>query len=170
MGTHGHAGSDRNVDFAVITVSDTRTTDDDSSGAEIIGILEGRGHRLAAYEIVPDDGARVVEAVARAAAGADAVILSGGTGIAPRDNTYEAVCGLLDKRLDGFGELFRMLSYREIGAAAMASRALGGVMGTTVVFALPGSTAACRLGTEELIAPELGHLTGLLAGGGTDGG
>ncbi len=153
------------VDFAVVTVSDTRTRDDDSSGAAIIEILEGHGHRLALYEIVSDDPGRVRQAIVRAAV-VQAVIINGGTGVAPRDNTYEAVCGLLDKRLDGFGELFRMLSYGQIGSAAMASRAVGGVVGTTLVFALPGSTAGCRLGTEKLIAPELGHLAGLLAGGG----
>lgn len=164
MSAHGHRGGGREVGFAVITVSDTRNEENDASGAAIIESLEGRGHRLVAYEIVPDDATRVADAIARLSTEARAVVLSGGTGIAPRDNTYEAVCGLLDKRLDGFGELFRMLSYREIGSAAMASRAVAGVVGTTLVFALPGATAACRLGSEELIGPELGHLSDLLMG------
>ena len=152
------------VDFAVVTVSDTRSADDDDSGAEIKRLLGQAGHRLRGYEIVPDDPGRVAAAIARLAGEVDAVIVNGGTGIAPRDNTYEAITGLIDKRIDGFGELFRMLSYQQIGTAAMASRAVAGLVGQAVVFSLPGSTAACRLACEKLIVPELGHLCSLSGG------
>jgi molybdenum cofactor biosynthesis protein B len=90
------------------------------------------------------------------------VLLSGGTGIAPRDTTYEAVVGILDRRLDGFGELFRSLSYQQIGAAAMLSRAVAGTLRSTIVFAMPGSTAACELAIDRLVLPELSHIVGLL--------
>jgi molybdenum cofactor biosynthesis protein B len=92
----------------------------------------------------------------------EAVVLSGGTGIAPRDTTYEAVAGVLERRLDGFGELFRALSYQEIGPAAMLSRAVAGTLRATIVFAMPGSTAACELAVERLVLPELAHIVGLL--------
>jgi molybdenum cofactor biosynthesis protein B len=92
-----------------------------------------------------------------------AILITGGTGIAPRDTTHEAVCGVLEKKLDGFGELFRALSYQEIGAAAMLSRAVAGVRGKTVVFSMPGSTAAVRLAMEKLVVPALAHVVGLLA-------
>ncbi len=113
---------------------------------------------LAGYRIVPDEPARVRDALAAAAAaGAEAVIVNGGTGISGRDRTYEAVAGLLEKRIDGFGELFRMLSFQEIGSAAMLSRAVAGAWQGRAVFSVPGSTAAVRLAWEKLIGPELGH-------------
>ena len=113
--------------------------------------------------IVRDDPALVREAVVALVARGDidAVITNGGTGIAARDNTYEAVSQLLDKRIDGFGELFRMLSFGEIGAAAMLSRAVAGTVGSTALFCMPGSTAACRLAMERLIIPQLGHVAAL---------
>jgi len=148
----------------VVTVSDSRSAADDSSGAAISERLEAEGHRRVAYEIVADEPALVASAIGRLAAEADAVITNGGTGIAPRDNTYEAVAGLLEKRMDGFGELLRMLSYEEVGSAAMASRAVAGTIGSCLIFSLPGSTAACRLATDRLIAPELGHLCALVGG------
>jgi molybdenum cofactor biosynthesis protein B len=149
---------------AVLTVSDTRTVDSDGSGAAIRERLEAAGHRVDDYAIVPDEPAEVAARVRELVAGGaiHAVILNGGTGIAARDNTYEAVTGLLEKRIDGFGELFRALSYEEIGSSAMLSRAVAGVVGTTIVFALPGSTAACELALDRLIVPELGHIAKLL--------
>ncbi|TFH25514.1 MAG: molybdenum cofactor biosynthesis protein MoaB [Myxococcales bacterium] len=149
---------------AVLTVSDTRTVDSDGSGAAIRERLEAAGHRVDDYAIVPDEPAEVAARVRELVAGGaiHAVILNGGTGIAARDNTYEAVTGLLEKRIDGFGELFRSLSYEEIGSSAMLSRAVAGVVGTTIVFALPGSTAACELALDRLIVPELGHIAKLL--------
>jgi molybdenum cofactor biosynthesis protein B len=120
---------------------------------------------VAGRRIVPDERAAIGRAVQEAIddPAVDAVILSGGTGLAPRDVTYETVRDLLAKPIDGFGELFRMLSFEEIGAAAMLSRAVGGVTARTAIFALPGSSKAVELGVTRLIAPELGHLLGLIA-------
>lgn len=150
----------RSVAVAWITVSDTRTAADDEGGAVGRGLLEGAGHVVRDYRILQDDPQAVRAAVLGLAGRSDlrAVILSGGTGISPRDRTYEAIASLLERRLDGFGELFRSLSYEEIGAAAMLSRAIAGLVGEKVVFSIPGSTAAVRLALEKLILPELGHL------------
>ena len=144
----------------VITVSDTRTMETDTSGRTIADLLGGAGHVVHGRTILKDDPAQVAAAVERCIAdpAIDAVITTGGTGITSRDSTYEALDALLDKRLDGFGELFRMLSYPEIGAAAMLSRATAGLAGRTIVIALPGSEHAVRLGMEKLVLPELGHL------------
>ena len=146
--------------LAILTVSDTRTPESDTSGREIRRLLEESGHRVVDYRILPDEPAEVRAAVEGwlSADGCDGVVVSGGTGISARDRTYEALTDLVEKRLDGFGELFRMLSYSEIASAAMLSRAMGGVVGRRVLFCLPGSTAAVRLGMEKLILPELGHL------------
>ncbi len=159
---HKRAGA-RAVPCAVVTVSDTRTEADDASGGVVCEALEAGGHRVVAYEIVADDPGHVADVVRALAANEHcaAVVLNGGTGIGTRDNTYEAVSGVLTKRLDGFGELFRALSYREIGPAAMLSRAIAGLVGNTAVFSVPGSPAACRLAMRELIVPELGHLVAL---------
>jgi len=150
----------------VLTVSDTRTEETDGSGARIRALLTAAGHRVAAYAILPDDPDRVRARVAEwiAAPDVEAVIVNGGTGLAPRDTTYEAIAGLLEKRLDGFGELFRVLSYAEIGAAAMLSRAIAGVAAGTVVASLPGSTAAVELGITKLLVPQLGHMVALVRG------
>ena len=152
------------VDCAVITVSDTRAPDTDTSGTLIRELLMKSGHRVIGYEIVPDEPSRVRERVAALCSGGacQAVILTGETGLAPCDTTYEGVASLLEKRIDGFGELFRMLSFQEIGAAAMLSRAVAGVCRGTVVFSLPGSTAAVHLAMERFILPQLGHIVWLL--------
>jgi molybdenum cofactor biosynthesis protein B len=142
----------------VVTISDTRTPANDSSGDAIAAALQANGHRLAGRRIVPDDPAAVREAVTSQAGTVHAIITTGGTGITSRDSTYEAIAALLDKRLDGFGELFRMLSYEAVGSAAMLSRACAGTVGRTVVFALPGSEPAVRLAMTKLILPELGHV------------
>jgi molybdopterin adenylyltransferase len=149
----------------VITVSDTRDLASDRSGQRALDLLTEAGHEVRARDIVTDDRAAITALVEAGIANAeiDAIILTGGTGIAPRDVTYEAVEALLEKPLQGFGELFRSLSYAEIGSAAMLSRAVGGVAGRTLIFALPGSTKAVELGIRKLIAPELGHAVGLLA-------
>jgi len=146
--------------LALLTVSDTRSERDDGSGAAARRLLEGAGHRVVDYRILPDDPPRIREQLERwiARDDCDAVITNGGTGISPRDRTYEAVVGLLDQRLDGFGELFRMLSWDQIGSAAMLSRAVGGIARGKPVFSLPGSSAAVELALERLIVPELGHL------------
>ncbi len=156
---HHHAAPDR-IACAVLTVSDTRTAESDTSGALIRELLAGVGHAVLDYRIVPDDASRISELLLEWVADdrVQAILSNGGTGIAGRDNTYEAIAGVLEKRIDGFGELFRMLSYEDIGAAAMLSRAIGGIRGNTVILAMPGSTNAVRLAMERLILPELDHL------------
>ena len=144
----------------VLTVSDTKAADTDTSGAIIRELLTGAGHRVVDSRIVRDEPIDVARLVREACTRPDvqAVILTGGTGITSRDSTYEAVDALLDKRLPGFGELFRMLSFQEIGAAAMLSRAQMGLHARRIVISLPGSPNACRLALEKLVIPELGHL------------
>lgn len=143
----------------IITISDTRTPETDSSGAAIRAALNAAGHRVVRYAVVPDDSERITALISQyREQGCQVIITNGGTGIARRDSTFEAVDGLLEKRLPGFGELFRMLSYADIGAAAMLSRATAGVAGGSLIFALPGSTAAVQLALEKLILPELEHL------------
>jgi molybdenum cofactor biosynthesis protein B len=142
----------------VLTISDTRTADIDTSGDAIAQALASAGHELAGRQIVRDDPSAVRDVVRTQAAQVQVIVTTGGTGITARDSTYEAISTLLDKRLDGFGELFRMLSYEEIGSAAMLSRACAGSIGTTAIFSLPGSEAAVRLAMEKLILPEIGHV------------
>ena len=144
----------------VVTVSDSRTEETDTSGRAARELVEAAGHVVAGYRIVKDEPAEVAAIIRRIADEriADVVVTNGGTGITARDSTYEAVVGLLDKTLDGFGEIFRMLSFAEIGSAAMMSRAIGGVHKHVAVFALPGSTGAVKLALTKLIIPELGHL------------
>ena len=144
----------------VLTVSDTRTEETDTSGRAIRELLTGAGHAVTGYAIVRDEPAEVAAKVRARVddAATQVIITTGGTGISSRDATYEAVNALLEKRLDGFGELFRMLSFQEIGPAAMLSRATAGTAGRTAIFVLPGSLAAVRLAMEKLIVPELGHV------------
>lgn len=144
----------------VLTVSDTRTDETDTSGQAIIELLRSAGHQLAGKAIEKDEPARVAELVRQQAviADVDAIITTGGTGLTSRDSTFEAIDVLLQKRLPGFGELFRMLSYHDIGAAAMLSRACAGTIGRVVVISLPGSEKAVRLAMTKLVIPELGHL------------
>jgi molybdopterin adenylyltransferase len=149
----------RSIRIFVVTASDTRGEAEDESGAFLRAAAAEAGHVVAGYRLVKDEPAEIRAALDEAArAGAEAVVVNGGTGIAARDRTYEAVAGLLEKRLDGFGELFRMLSFPEIGSAAMLSRAVAGVWDGRVVFSVPGSRAAVRLAWERLIAPEVGHV------------
>lgn len=146
--------------FAVLTVSDSRTPETDGSGDAIRRLAAAAGHRVVVSRIVPDEQAAVRAAVREllAADGVDMLVASGGTGFAPRDVTCEAVAPLLERRVDGFGELFRMLSWEEIGSAAMLSRAVAGLAHDTLIFALPGSRAGVWLALEKLILPELAHL------------
>ncbi|WP_028987841.1 MogA/MoaB family molybdenum cofactor biosynthesis protein [Thermicanus aegyptius] len=150
----------KNISCKVITVSDTRTEMTDRSGKKIIALLEENGHTVSSYVIVPDEYGKIKEEIGAGLSSpkVEAILINGGTGISPRDTTYEVVHDLLDKRLDGFGELFRYLSYHEIGSAAMLSRAIAGVVGKKVIFSTPGSTAAVQLAMEKLILPELPHL------------
>jgi molybdopterin adenylyltransferase len=146
------------VRCAVLTISDTRAPETDVSGRTIVELLEGAGHVVAKRQILRDEPKDVHDAVLAQIGGVDVVITSGGTGITSRDSTYEAVANLFDKRIDGFGELFRMLSYPEIGSAAMMTRACAGVARGTAIFILPGSEHAVRLAITRLILPELGHV------------
>jgi len=156
---HRAAATD-GVGFAVLTISDTRTRDDDSSGRLIREHLDFRGHDLKGYEIVRDEEYRI-RAVLEDwldKPAIEAIIINGGTGIAGRDVTYPIISGLIEKEMPGFGEIFRMLSWHEVGAASMLSRATAGVANDTVIFSLPGSVNAVRLALEKLIGPELGHI------------
>jgi molybdenum cofactor biosynthesis protein B len=154
------AHSPQVVNCAVITVSDTRTLENDTGGQTVIDFLRSAGHHIAAREIIPDEPQwmRAILYQLAARADIDAILLTGGTGIGSRDRTYETVSGLMTKTLPGYGEIFRVLSFQEIGAAAMLSRAVGGVIGKVVVLTMPGSPAGVRLAMEKLIVPELGHL------------
>jgi molybdenum cofactor biosynthesis protein B len=144
----------------VLTVSDTRTEANDTGGQAIRELLEGAGHSVSGHAIVKDEPSQVTAIVRTQLAdpATQVIISTGGTGISARDTTYEAVTGLLEKRLDGFGELFRMISFHQIGSAAMMSRATAGTVGRKAIFVLPGSPAAVRLAMEKLIVPELGHV------------
>ena len=145
---------------AVITVSDTRTLENDTGGQGVIDRLMAAGHTIVHREIVPDEPNRMRPLLFSLAArdDIDAILLTGGTGITSRDQTYETVSGLLEKPLHGYGEIFRMLSYQEIGPACMLSRAVGGLIGRKVVLTMPGSPAAVRLAMEKIIIPQLPHL------------
>jgi molybdenum cofactor biosynthesis protein B len=153
------AHAPRSVRCFVVTVSDTRTEATDTSGRAIVDLLEAAGHTVAGRTIVRDDADLVRDTIVRQlASDVQAIITTGGTGITSRDSTYETISSMLQKRLDGFGEIFRMLSYEQIGAAAMMSRACAGLVAGRIVVALPGSEAAVRLAMEKLLVPELGHM------------
>ncbi len=148
------------MNCALITVSDTRSPETDLSGQLIKELILSAGHAVGEYSIVKDEPIEIrtqLELLAQRP-DVDAVIFNGGTGIAPRDTTYDAIENLLEKLLPGFGELFRWLSYQEIGSRALASRAVAGVYQSKLVFSIPGSTAAVKLAVEKLILPELVHL------------
>ena len=150
------------IGCGVITCSDTRTSDTDTSGQLIQDLLTRAGHRMNAYHVVKDEPVEVGKLVRQLGetADLDAIIINGGTGISRRDSTFEAVDGLLEKKLTGFGELFRYLSYKDIGSSAMLSRAVAGLYKGKVVFSIPGSSGAVRLAMEALILPELPHIVG----------
>ena len=154
------AHAPKSVGCFILTVSDSKTPETDTSGSLIRELLEKAGHAVVGSAVVKDEPSEVRAVIRSQAAdpGVQAIIMTGGTGITSRDSTFESVEALLDKRLTGFGELFRFLSYQEIGPAAMLSRAQAGVSQGRIVFSLPGSPNACRLALEKLILPELGHL------------
>jgi molybdenum cofactor biosynthesis protein B len=157
-----HRHGFNSLKVGVLTASDTRDAETDESGRLIRDLLTAGGHRVEYYEVLPDDPARIRKALLDHLQNLDAIIVNGGTGIAVRDSTIEAVRALLDKELEGFGELFRYLSYQQIGSAAFLSRALAGIAAGKIVAALPGSPDACRLAMEKLLLPELGHMAHLL--------
>ncbi len=169
MSTHEHKRhAPRSVGCAVITVSDSRDEATDDSGRIIHEALKKEGHASLFYRVVADEADAIRGTIEEASRteGVQAVLVNGGTGVSRRDVTHEVVAGMLDKRLAGFGELFRMLSYEEIGSAAMMSRAVAGTSGGVVIFAMPGSPAAVRLALDKLILPELGHLVFEMGKGG----
>jgi molybdenum cofactor biosynthesis protein B len=144
----------------VITCSDTRTPDTDTSGQLIQKLLKEQGHTVAAYHLVKDEPSKIKAKIKAAVTNKkiQAIIINGGTGISKRDSTFEAVDAMLDKRLGGFGEVFRYLTYQEIGSPAIMSRATAGIVKGRILFSTPGSENAVRLAMEKLILPELGHL------------
>ena len=148
------------VRFSVITVSDTRTLETDRGGDTVVQLAHAAGHQIVDRQIIPDEPTRMNESVLALVArdDVDAILMTGGTGIGRRDQTYQTISLLLDTPLPGYGELFRYLSYQEIGAAAMLSRTIGGIVGETILLTMPGSPAAVRLAMEKLILPEIGHL------------
>ena len=159
--TEHRAQAPESVRCFIITVSDTRSANEDRGGPLIRETLEAHGHQVSGALVVRDEKREIEEAVRAAiegVVGSEAIVLTGGTGIGERDVTPEAIQPLLTKHLPGFGEVFRTLSYQEIGAATMLSRAFAGIIGRTLVFALPGSPNAVRLAMEKLVAPEIGHL------------
>ena len=149
------------LNIAVMTVSDTRTEETDKSGNTLVKLLTEAGHALANKQIVPDNIYRIRAVVSQwiADSNINAVITTGGTGITGRDTTPEAVAALFDKQIDGFGELFRAISYEEINTSTMQSRAVGGVANATFIFCLPGSTGACRTGWGKIISHQLDYRT-----------
>ncbi|MBE9214408.1 MogA/MoaB family molybdenum cofactor biosynthesis protein [Plectonema cf. radiosum LEGE 06105] len=150
------------VNCAVVTVSDTRTIETDKSGTTIQQLLTNNNHKVADYKIIKDEPTQIQEYLELLSENKqlNAVIFNGGTGIAPRDTTYDAIEKLLDKTLPGFGEIFRYLSYQEIGSRAIASRAIAGIYQQKLIFSLPGSSNAVELAMKKLIIPELIHLVG----------
>ena len=154
------AAAPRSVPCMVITCSDTRTPENDASGALIMSSLKGRGHQIVSYHLVKDDPSVIRKLIKQGAKDrhVKAIIVNGGTGISRRDSTFEAIDGLLEKRLDGFGELFRALSYQDIGSAAIMSRATAGLYKSTIVISIPGSEKAVLLALDKLILNELGHM------------
>ena len=166
---HAHDGHDHHahdtdaVGVAVLTVSSSRTPDDDPSGDRIVDAFDAAGHETVARELVDDDREGIREAVDRLVAreAVDAVVTTGGTGVTPDDVTPDVIEPRFEKRLPGFGELFRRLSYEEVGARTVGSRATAGIVDGTLVCCLPGSTNAVTLGVKSVLLPAIGHLTGL---------
>jgi molybdopterin adenylyltransferase len=163
---HREADAERSaVPVAVVTVSDSRDEASDTNGAWLREAIAAAGHHVAGYQVIRDEEAAVEEALRVAAfGGARVAVFNGGTGIAPRDRTHDVLSRRLERPIPGFGELFRMLSWEQVGSAAMLSRAVAGLYRETVVFSLPGSPDAVRLGWERLIEPEIRHLAWLVAG------
>jgi molybdopterin adenylyltransferase len=158
MNIHQEAAQGVAVKVAVLTLSDTRSIETDSSGAYICEVLKAAGHEVCYYAVLPDEPTLIVQQLQEWAKTVDVILTNGGTGITKRDNTFEALSVLIEKPMPGFGELFRMLSYKEVGAAAMLSRASAGVYQNTLIFAMPGSNNAVAVAMQNLILPQLKHL------------
>jgi molybdenum cofactor biosynthesis protein B len=159
MGHEDHkAHSPKRLGFAVVTISDTRTKETDDSGKIIIDHLSEAGHEVLHHEIVKDSAASIRRLIIDLSKDADVIIANGGTGISKKDVTIESVKSLFQKELDGFGELFRLLSYQDIGSSAMMSRATAGIYGSRIIICLPGSPKAVELAMKKLVLPEVGHM------------
>ncbi len=158
------AHATHSLSCVVVTCSDTRTQETDTSGKLICHLLKEQGHSISEYHLIKDEPANISELLQHVAHQIDkqVIIINGGTGISRRDSTFEAVNGFLQKQLNGFGELFRYLSFKEIGSPAMLSRAIAGIHGHLVIFSIPGSQGAVQLAMEQLILPEMGHIAGEL--------
>ena len=152
----------RPLNIAVLTISDTRTLRDDTSGSYLVEALQEAGHRIFQREIVKDDiyWMRAIVSAWIADPEVEVIITTGGTGFTGRDSTPEALAPLFDKRVEGFGELFRQLSYDDIGTSTVQSRCLAGLANRTAIFCLPGSTGACKLGWDKILQPQLDSRTG----------
>ncbi len=156
---HRKSAGDVSANCSIITCSDTRTVETDTSGQYIQSQLLAADHQIVNYQIIPDDVHRVRVLIGeQLTSSVDVILLNGGTGIARRDVTYDVIASMLERTLPGFGELFRALSFEEIGAASMLSRAVAGTIGGTLIFSMPGSTNAVSLAMDKLILPELRHL------------
>jgi molybdenum cofactor biosynthesis protein B len=165
MSVHEHHrghGAHLHLKFGVLTASDSRTVANDTSGDLIRDALTKAGHEVVFNKVLPDDLEQLRATVLEHLPQLDGIVVTGGTGIGSRDVTIEAIRPLFEKELEGFGELFRMLSFQEIGSAALMSRAVAGIVNRRLIVSLPGSPAACRLAMERLLIPELGHIGGLL--------
>jgi molybdopterin adenylyltransferase len=157
------AQAERRIGIAIVTVSDSRTEETDTNGQWLRAAIEAAGHTVAGYRIIRDEPGEVEDALRAMSFGAPRIVIfNGGTGIAPRDTTYDVLIRHIEKPIPGFGELFRMLSWEQVGAAAMLSRATAGVYRRRIIFSLPGSPAAVELAWERLIRPELKHLVWLV--------
>lgn len=146
------------IPVAIVTVSDSRTPDTDTNGQYLHTVIQAAGHHVSGYRVVPDEPARVIDALEELATDARVLLFNGGTGVSTRDTTYDALSSRIEKPLPGFGELFRMLSWEQVGPAAMLSRATAGIYRGRIVVSMPGSPAAVRLAWEKLLGPELEHL------------
>jgi molybdenum cofactor biosynthesis protein B len=163
MGLNEHRKSGpRCVRCSVIVTSDSREVQTDRSGSTITKTLQDAGHEVVDHTIVPNDATALIQALESGKTSSQAIIISGGTGVSKKDITVDALRPLFEKELSGFGELFRRLSYREIGSATIVSRAVAGTIGSRIIFCLPGSESAVRLAMNELILPELSHIVGEL--------
>lgn len=158
---HHHHGTDETLAFAVLTISSSRSGDEDESGPIASTAIEDAGHEVVVTDVVTDDAAAIRERVEDLCSEVDVIVTTGGTGLTPDDVTIDAVRPLLDPEIPGVGEYFRRLSHEQVGTAAMLTRATAGIVGETGVYAFPGSPAAIELGVEDVLLPEVGHVVGL---------
>jgi len=155
---HRQKADDLAVEFSVLTISDTRSAETDSSGRYILDTLQKLGHNQIGYRLVKDEAEEIAAAISQLSAKSEILITTGGTGISRRDTTVDVAKSMIESEIPGFGEIFRVLSFEEVGAASMLSRATAGILNSCILFCLPGSLNAVKLATNKLIAPEAQHL------------